>query len=106
LKPVRVSTDNLRAGDMMLEKSHVMLVLSVDRFMETIDIIHASQGDIETKVGGITRFKSYSFEQFNAKVVRVLRHEELSGAEDSIEPITFDQWLAGRKSRPKALDRT
>lgn len=84
--------DQVKPGDLAVEDNHVMLVLSVDRASDTLDILHAGRGDIRTNVGGVRRLKNLPHKKFKRQVVRVLRHVDLE-AQNPDEATSFAQWI-------------
>ena len=73
----------VRPGDLILEKSHIVLVVDVDHALGTIDYIHASRGSKRTPVGGIELRRGSKLEKLGPQVVKILRHQELLVPEDS-----------------------
>ena len=83
----------LRVGDLLLEKDHVMIVMNIDSYQKVIGIVHASRGETNVSLGGISRMNNYSFERFDQRVLRVLRHEGLQQPV-SLRELSLAEWIA------------
>jgi NlpC/P60 family len=71
-----------RPGDLLLEKSHIVMVLEVNHIRGTIDYIHASRGSTRTNAGGIEIRRGAAIDSLQLSIVRILRHVELISPSD------------------------
>lgn len=96
--------EELKAGDLVLEDKHIMLVLAVDQVLETMDVVHAARGgsivDPKRDPGGIRRLKGITSAQFASRTLRVMRHEQLDPSNHvphkPTPSVSIAQWLTMR----------
>jgi hypothetical protein len=85
--------DEARTGDLIVEKGHVMMVISVDAKSRTIDYIHSSRGSRGRKpIGGIELRRGKPLDEVQKRTLRILRHREL------VLPDDLDMLLGSRPS--------
>lgn len=80
--------EDARAGDVLLQKNHVILLLAIDHVHHTVDYIHASRGSRRTPVGGIERVRAADMFKVTRHVEKILRHRELIQPEDHVIPLS------------------
>lgn len=80
--------EEARAGDVLLQPNHVILLLAVDSVHHTIDYIHASRGTRRTPLGGIERVRGADMFKTARHVEKILRHRELIQPEDHAIPLS------------------
>ncbi len=75
--------EDARAGDLVVEKGHVMMVIDVDAKSRTIAYIHSSRGSLGRKpIGGIELRRGKSLDEVQKRTLRILRHRDLVLPED------------------------
>ena len=85
--------EDAQAGDLVVERGHVMMVIAVDPKLGTIDYIHSSRGSRGRKpIGGIELRRGKPLNEVQKRTLRILRHREL------VLPDDLDMLLGSRPS--------
>ena len=80
--------EDARAGDVLLQSNHVIILLAVDPVHHTIDYIHSSRGTRRSPVGGIERVRGADMFKSARHIEKILRHRELIQPEDHVIPLS------------------
>ena len=86
-----------RPGDLILQKDHVVLLLSVNEYLGSVDYIHASRGSKLTPAGGIELRRGFDYFRFQRQVVRILRHRDLVAPDGGTSALAANWWIDLRR---------
>lgn len=97
-------SESLEPGDLILEKSHIMLVVGVNRAAQTYDAVHASRSDVAVSAGGIKQLKGVAMREVIVKATRILRHRDLIDQSAEVQERSLAQWLRDKSQKLLAIN--